>query len=136
MQLAMLSAFSASGQIVRASGALTLSFAMPETPVNISSATQSDLSAMGFATKNGIFPAELLGGVGGFSWMQIAVCLVGGLLVGFGTRYAGGCTSGHSIMGLAQFNLGSLFATIAFFAGGLVMTHFIFPSIIPALLHD
>jgi uncharacterized protein len=48
--------------------------------------------------------------------------LIGGFLVGFGTRYAGGCTSGHSITGIANLNLPSLLATICFFVGGLAVT--------------
>ena len=48
--------------------------------------------------------------------------LVGGVLVGFGTRYAGGCTSGHAITGLSNLNWPSLVATIFFFAGGLIVT--------------
>jgi uncharacterized membrane protein YedE/YeeE len=48
--------------------------------------------------------------------------LVGGFLIGFGTRYAGGCTSGHSITGIANLNWPSLVATICFFAGGLAVT--------------
>ena len=48
--------------------------------------------------------------------------LVGGFLVGFGTRYAGGCTSGHSITGIANFNWPSLLATVFFFVGGLAVT--------------
>jgi uncharacterized membrane protein YedE/YeeE len=45
--------------------------------------------------------------------------LGGGFLVGFGTRYASGCTSGHSIMGLSNLQKASLVATLSFFAGGL-----------------
>lgn len=52
---------------------------------------------------------------------------IGGLMVGFGTRYADGCTSGHSIMGLSSLNWPSLVATICFFAGGLTVTWFILP---------
>lgn len=48
--------------------------------------------------------------------------LFGGFLIGFGTRYAGGCTSGHSITGIANLNWPSLVATIFFFAGGLAVT--------------
>jgi uncharacterized membrane protein YedE/YeeE len=51
----------------------------------------------------------------------------GGFLVGFGTRYANGCTSGHAIMGLSLLNLGSLVATIGFFIGGLTVSHFVLP---------
>lgn len=52
----------------------------------------------------------------------IAKLLVGGWLIGFGTRYAGGCTSGHSINGIANLNLPSLIATIFFFVGGIAVT--------------
>lgn len=58
-----------------------------------------------------------------------ALLLIGGLLVGFGTRYAGGCTSGHAISGLSNFQLPSLIAVIGFFIGGLVMAHYILPVI-------
>jgi hypothetical protein len=54
--------------------------------------------------------------------------LLGGLLVGFGARYADGCTAGHCIMGNAQFAWASLLTTIAFFIGGLVATYFILPQ--------
>jgi uncharacterized membrane protein YedE/YeeE len=47
--------------------------------------------------------------------------LFGGVLVGFGTRYADGCTSGHSITGISNLRWSSLVATICFFAGGLFM---------------
>lgn len=48
--------------------------------------------------------------------------LVGGILIGFGTRYAGGCTSGHAINGISNLNLPSLIATIFFFVGGIAVT--------------
>jgi uncharacterized membrane protein YedE/YeeE len=57
-------------------------------------------------------------------WLIIAI---GGFLVGFGARYAGGCTSGHAISGLSNLQLPSLIAVIGFFIGGLVMVHLIFP---------
>ncbi|WP_026450197.1 YeeE/YedE family protein [Aequorivita capsosiphonis] len=60
---------------------------------------------------------------------NIILLLVGGLLVGFGTRYAGGCTSGHAISGLSNLQLPSLIAVIGFFIGGLIMVHFIYPFI-------
>jgi len=59
----------------------------------------------------------------------IAGLLVGGFLVGFGARYAGGCTSGHAISGLSNLQLPSLIAVIGFFIGGLVMVHFLYPLI-------
>ena len=55
--------------------------------------------------------------------------IIGGFLVGFGTRYAGGCTSGHAISGLSNLQLPSLVAVIGFFIGGLIMTHLILPQL-------
>ncbi len=55
-----------------------------------------------------------------------ATLFIGGILVGFGTRYANGCTSGHSIFGLSILQTSSLYATLSFFAGGLLYT-FLFP---------
>ena len=54
----------------------------------------------------------------------------GGFLVGFGTRYAGGCTSGHAIMGLSDLQWPSLVATICFMIGGFLMTNLILPYIL------
>lgn len=56
----------------------------------------------------------------------LAILLIGGILVGFGARYAGGCTSGHAISGISNLQLPSLIATIGFFIGGLIMVHLIF----------
>lgn len=55
--------------------------------------------------------------------------LIGGILVGFGSRYANGCTAGHCIMGVSQFAYSSILATCAFFIGGLIGSHFIIPLI-------
>ena len=57
------------------------------------------------------------------------ILAIGGLLVGFGARYAGGCTSGHAISGLSNLQFPSLIAVIGFFIGGLTMINFIFPLI-------
>ncbi|WP_178988691.1 YeeE/YedE family protein [Winogradskyella schleiferi] len=59
----------------------------------------------------------------------IFILLLGGILVGFGARYAGGCTSGHGISGLSNLQLPSLIAVIGFFIGGLVMVHLLYPLI-------
>ena len=56
--------------------------------------------------------------------------VVGGFLVGFGARYAGGCTSGHAITGLATFQVASLIAVLGFFAGGLAATHLLLPLLL------
>ena len=55
--------------------------------------------------------------------------VVGGFLVGFGTRYAGGCTSGHTITGISNLQVGSIIASIGFFIGGMITVYFIYPLI-------
>ena len=57
----------------------------------------------------------------------MVLLIIGGILIGFGSRYAGGCTSGHAIAGMSNLQIQSLKAVIGFFVGGLVMSHFIFP---------
>ena len=100
------------------------------TDVAISDATRADLSGLGITDFSGLMPAEL------FSWDALATApgailiLGGGFLVGFGTRYANGCTSGHAISGLAALRLTSLVAVIGFFIGGLVTTHLLLPAIL------
>jgi len=61
---------------------------------------------------------------------NLLILVVGGILIGFGTRYAGGCTSGHAISGLSNLQLPSLVAVLGFFIGGLTMTYFLLPLIL------
>lgn len=98
--------------------------------VAISAATARDLAGLGLSDQSGFAPPALaswsaLGTLPGFLTL-----VVGGLLVGFGARWAGGCTSGHAISGLSSWQKPSLLAVIGFFAGGLVMTHLILPWVI------
>ncbi|MEO5894476.1 MAG: YeeE/YedE thiosulfate transporter family protein [Vicinamibacterales bacterium] len=95
--------------------------------VAISEATQRDLRALSIHDLSGLVPQELMGWhalTSARGWITLGV---GGFLVGFGSRWAGGCTSGHAISGLATFQLPSLLAVLGFFAGGLLMTHAILP---------
>ena len=57
---------------------------------------------------------------------KIAWMFAGGLFVGFGTRLAGGCTSGHGIFGISNFELPSLVTTLSFMAGGIITTQFLY----------
>ncbi|MGV3686212.1 MAG: YeeE/YedE family protein [Daejeonella sp.] len=98
-------------------------------PVQISQATVSDLQKLGFAAPESLQPAELFSLESAFSLKGFLILALGGLMVGFGSRYAGGCTSGHAISGLSNLQLPSLIAVIGFFLGGLVMTFLIFPLI-------
>ena len=103
--------------------------ASPE-PIAISAATNADLAALGITDFSGLVPSDL------FSWANVLTLKgflllgVGGFLVGFGAAYAGGCTSGHAIMGLADLQLPSLVAVLGFFAGGLITTHLLLPLIL------
>ena len=62
---------------------------------------------------------------------KVAWMFVGGLFIGFGTRLAGGCTSGHGIFGLANFELPSLLSTICFMGAGIVTTHIVYRVLFP-----
>ena len=101
-------------------------FQNPE-PVKISEQTISDLHKMGLTNLNGLVPSEIFNWNNLLQFQAILFIVIGGFLVGFGTRYGGGCTSGHGILGLATLNFGSLLAVIGFFIGGLTMVHLIFP---------
>ena len=101
--------------------------------IDISDGTVTRLNELGINDFSGLIPIEI------FSWDSltspvtlILLCL-GSFLVGFGARYAGGCTSGHAIMGLSMLSLSSLIAVIGFFVGGLLMTWLVFPYIFKLL---
>ncbi|MFT6796560.1 MAG: putative membrane protein YedE/YeeE [Maribacter sp.] len=98
--------------------------------IQLSPETVSDLAKMNFThVGETLLPNEIYGWDAVLSLKGVSILLLGGFLVGFGTRYAGGCTSGHAISGLSNLQLPSLIAVIGFFIGGLVMTHFILPLI-------
>ena len=98
--------------------------------VNIDSRTKVELTKMNIDLPNGKFLPEKLFGMQALQSPKILVVLLfGGFLIGFGSRYAGGCTSGHAISGLSNFQRQSLKAVIGFFVGGLIMAHFILPLI-------
>ena len=109
-------------------------FGLPDSAAHVSAATRADLAALGVQDFAGLAPAELFAFARLGSPVGLVFVVLGGLLVGFGTRYAGGCTSGHAISGLAALQLPSLVAVIGFFAGGLLVTHVIFPLLLPLLL--
>lgn len=100
-------------------------------PVAISEATHAHLEAQGVKDLAGLMPTDVFGWSQVLTLRGLVFMVAGGFLVGFGTRYAGGCTSGHSIMGLSNLQWPSLVATCCFMAGGIAMTRFV----VPALLH-
>jgi len=110
-------------------GLISTTLLKNDAPLKLASATVTDLKAIGVNFDGQLNPAQLFG-VHSLSFKNIVVLLSGGLLVGFGSRYAGGCTSGHAISGLSNLQFPSLLAVIGFFAGGLIMTHFLLPLIL------
>ena len=93
----------------------------------LADATRTDLAALGITDFSGLMPADLFSLDVLFSLKGFVLFVIGGFMVGFGTRYAGGCTSGHAIMGLSNLQWPSLVATCCFMAGGFAMTHLILP---------
>ena len=99
-------------------------------PIQVDPALVKELSGYGINDYSNLLPSEI------FSWESLLslrgfILLVGGgFLVGFGTRYAGGCTSGHAIMGLSHLQVPSLIATISFMVGGFIMANLILPFIL------
>ena len=112
-----------------AGGFIAKEFLSTDGPVQISQATVSDLQELGFAAPESLQPKELFSLESAFSLKGFLILAIGGLMVGFGSRYAGGCTSGHAISGLSDLQVPSLIAVTGFFAGGLIMTFLIFPLI-------
>jgi len=98
--------------------------------IEISNKTKQSLTNIGITDFNGLAPVEI------FNWNYLTTIpgiiqlAIGGLLVGFGARYANGCTSGHAISGLSNLQLTSLIAAIGFFSGGLTVTHLLLPLIL------
>ena len=100
------------------------------TQSSISAATISEMQQFGVNDYHSIIPSEI------FNWDQLLsargliMMVGGGFLVGFGTRYAGGCTSGHSIMGISNLQWPSMVATACFMIGGIIMANYILPFIL------
>jgi uncharacterized protein len=100
-------------------------------PVAITPAAQASLATLGIQDFSGLVPREL------FNWRALltlngfAMIVGGGFLIGFGTAYAGGCTSGHGITGLADLQLPSLITVISFFAAGAAASLFLLPFLVP-----
>ncbi len=103
--------------------------ANPE-PIKINAKLASDLAGYGITDYSGLMPTQLFNWQILLSLKGLIIIVLGGFLVGFGTRYAGGCTSGHSIMGLSTLQWPSLVATVCFMVGGFIMSNLILPLIL------
>lgn len=100
-----------------------LILANPE-PTQLSAAGAQSVRDLGVQLRPGLMPAELSNLSNPGVWLLLGLS---GLLVGFGTRYGGGCTSGHAISGLSTLQLPSLIATVSFFAGGILSANLLLP---------
>ncbi|WP_299431321.1 YeeE/YedE thiosulfate transporter family protein [uncultured Aquimarina sp.] len=101
-----------------------------DTVVDLNPTVVTDLQSKGFTNAGDAYMPDMLFSKDVFDDPKaLVILMIGGLLVGFGARYAGGCTSGHAISGLSDLQLPSLIAVVGFFIGGLVMIHIIFPLI-------
>jgi len=111
-------------------GFIAVTFLSDGSVIALNPETVSDLEHLGFArVGETLLPPEIYGWGHVLSLKGLAVLITAGFLVGFGTRYAGGCTSGHAITGLSNLQLPSLIAVVGFFIGGIVMTYLILPLI-------
>ena len=113
-----------------AGGFIAANYLSPTDAVALNPQTVQDLAEIGFENAgatylpDAIFSVETM-----FTLKGFAVLLIAGVMVGFGARWAGGCTSGHAIVGLSNLELPSLISVVGFFAGGLIMTWILLPLI-------
>lgn len=111
-------------------GFIAVNFLSNDAITDLNQTTINELQTMGFDNPGStLVPNEMYNLEALMSVKGILLLVLGGLLVGFGTRYAGGCTSGHAITGLSSLQKPSLIAVIGFFIGGLIMTNFLLPLI-------
>ena len=111
-------------------GYVAVHFLSDASNVAINPKTIEQLAALHIDSPNGkLLPDALFGNEIFQSPKMILILIIGGILIGFGSRYAGGCTSGHAISGMSNLQLPSLKSVIGFFVGGLIMAHFILPLI-------
>lgn len=111
-------------------GFIAANFLTADSAVHISPKTVSALEELGFGSAGETYLPERLFSIEALKDIKsVILLLIGGILIGFGARYAGGCTSGHAISGLSNLQLPSLIAVVGFFIGGLVMVHLLFPLI-------
>jgi uncharacterized protein len=99
-------------------------------PVQVHPALLNELKDYGITDHSKMLPSELFSLESLFTLRGFVMLVVGGFLVGFGTRYAGGCTSGHSIMGISNLQLPSIIATLSFMIGGFIMANLLLPFLL------
>ena len=111
-------------------GIITALFLGSNQPVQIDDNLRHELATYGVTDISALLPTEIFSFENLFTFQGFIMIVVGGFLVGFGTRYAGCCTSGHAIMGLSNLQLPSFIATCCFMIGGFIMANVILPYIL------
>ena len=111
-------------------GAIAINLLSNANPIEVNPKLATELAGYGITNFNNLVPEDIMNWQSLFTLRGFLMMVVGGFLVGFGTRYAGGCTSGHAIMGLSNLQLPSLIATISFMIGGFIMANLILPLIL------
>ncbi len=99
-------------------------------PIEVNPKLAAELATYGVTNYDGLVPRDLFNWPALLSIRGFILMVVGGFLVGFGTRYAGGCTSGHAIMGLSNLQWPSLIATCCFMIGGFIVANLVLPFIL------
>ena len=111
-------------------GFISSNFLIPNQTIDLNPKTIQELTDLGFTNvANQYFPDEIFSSEAIFSLKGFLILILSGVCIGFGTRYAGGCTSGHAITGLSSFQLPSLLAVFGFFIGGIIAVWFIIPNL-------
>ncbi len=111
-------------------GFVAATFLMNMNAVNVNPNLAKELSKYGIDNYQSLVPQQIFNWHALLTARGLIMIVGGGFLVGFGTRYAGGCTSGHAIMGLSNLQWPSLIATICFMAGGFFTTNILLPIIL------
>ncbi len=111
-------------------GAISRVFLTDNVTIDITQGTVNQLKTLGIDDFTGYMPEDIFSWNNLLSLQGVLFVMVGGFMVGFGARWAGGCTSGHSITGISTLQWVSLVATISFFIGGLFITHVIYPILL------
>ena len=111
-------------------GFLAAQFLADPDPLQVNPALVVELKGYGIDDYSNLLPSDIFSWNSLFSLRGVILLIGGGFLVGFGSRYAGGCTSGHAIMGLSNLQVPSLIATVSFMVGGFIMANLILPFIL------
>ena len=111
-------------------GVVASTFLANPNPIVVNPDLVTELAGYGITNYDSLIPTDILNWTALFTLKGFLMMLVGGLMIGFGTRYAGGCTSGHAITGLSTLQWPSLIATCCFMLGGFIMANFILPIIL------